>query len=152
MRFIHWIGKHGALFLTFVWVFTTAIALAAPLLAKRAPLLSGGCYLGLKPLCHQLPDRSFFILDHKMGLCARCFGIFGGMSFFGILSLVLKRKLSLPLWAMFALVAPMAIDGSAQLFGLWSTGNLMRFITGILASFGIVFWIYPIIFEMKLRE
>ena len=152
MRFLRWIGRNGALFLTIVWIVVTAMAIAAPLLANMSPWFSAGCYLGLKPLCHQLTERSFHLSGHKMGLCARCFGIFAGMSVFGVISLILKRRFSLPLTAMFAFVAPMAVDGVAQIFGLWNTGNILRLTTGVLAAFGIVFWVYPIIFELKLEN
>jgi len=149
MRLLRWIGRNGALLLTAVWFVVLLASITAPILAETCPLGSAGCYLGLAPLCHQSAERSFAIMGHKLGLCARCTGIFAGLFVFGVFSMMLKRRFALPLLGLLAFVAPLAIDGLAQTFGLWNTGNIPRFIVGAVSAFGIVFWIYPIIFEMN---
>ena len=34
----------------------------------------------LVPVCHRMPSRSFWFFDVPMGLCARCTGIYIGLS------------------------------------------------------------------------
>ena len=152
MRLLRWIGDNGALLLTIAWIVITAIAVAAPILINISPGIAAALYLSMKPICHQMASRSFFIAGNKMALCTRCTGIFAGLAVFGIISLILRERARISMRVMMIFIAPMAIDGVAQIFGLWMTPNLPRFITGVLAGFGIVFWIYPIIFESNLWE
>ena len=147
MRLLRWIGDKGALLLTIAWIALAAIAVTAPILVNISPGIAAAFYLSMKPLCHQIAERSFFIAGNKMALCARCTGIFAGLAIFGIISLILRERARISMRTMMIFIAPMAIDGVAQIFGLWTTPNVPRFITGVLAGFGIVFWIYPIIFE-----
>ena len=41
-------------------------------------LLSFGTYLVGSFLCHQRPERSFFLWGSQMPVCARCIGIYAG--------------------------------------------------------------------------
>jgi uncharacterized membrane protein len=145
MNFIRWIGKHGELLMTLVWIFISALEFAAPIIYKANN--SSLFYLFLKPLCHQNYDRSFFIGGCKLGLCARCTGIFTGLAVFGIAALILRLRKGLSSKQFLFFLAPLVLDGTAQTIGLWNTGNFPRLLTGIIASFGIVFFIYPIIFD-----
>ncbi len=149
MKALRWIGRHGAELLTALWILTTAIAIAAPLLAEASPAMSAGCYISLAPLCHQHADRSFHLEGHKMALCARCLGIFAGMSVFGVIAIIVRRRFVIGFRAMLLLLAPMVADAFGNIFGLWNTGNTLRAATGALAGFAVVFWIYPIIFEFE---
>ena len=47
----------------------------------------------LSPFCHQISDRSFVINNFQIGICARCFGIYFGVIFFGVCTL-LKNKMT----------------------------------------------------------
>lgn len=149
MRVSNWIARRGAVLLTVAWIVVFALEITAPLMVEICPATAGMIYTVLRPLCHQRPERSFHIAGHKMGLCTRCTGVFGGLTVFGIIAIIFRWKKGLPFWGMLILLAPLAIDGIGQTFGFWDTGNLLRFFTGLLASFGIVFWIYPIIFEFE---
>lgn len=84
--------------------------------------------------CHQRSDRSFFFRGRQFPLCARCTGMFAGYA----LSLLLSAFVR-PHWAIcLALVLPMLIDVAAQnLFGREST-NARRFVTGLLAGYGLL--------------
>ncbi|WP_456419677.1 DUF2085 domain-containing protein [Methanocaldococcus infernus] len=130
-----------------------------------APYLS---YLGFKnlsfllyslysPICHQLPERSFFIFNHKMAVCARCFGIYTGALLSLLIYPFLKRleNTNLPrkIYLILALT-PMAIDGITQYLGLRESFNLLRFITGFLAGSVTIFYIVPIYIDLikRLRD
>jgi hypothetical protein len=48
-------------------------------------LLSFGTYLVGSLLCHQRPERSFFLWGSQMPVCARCLGIYAGAALAAIL-------------------------------------------------------------------
>ena len=54
------------------------------------------------------------------------------------------RSIPSPLWLILAL-APLAIDGTFQLFGFWESTNLMRMITGGIAGIGMGIFSVPLI-------
>jgi len=94
---------------------------------------SEGIYFVYGFLCHQMPERSFWILNDPIAVCSRCFGIYSGL-FVGavilpsILGLSNDRPFS-PLWVVFSLV-PISIDWSLTYLGLWENTGLSRFLTG----------------------
>jgi len=42
-------------------------------------------------VCHQLPDRSFFLWGHQLPVCARCTGIYAGAAAAALVALVARR-------------------------------------------------------------
>ncbi|QVK17247.1 DUF2085 domain-containing protein [Mycoplasmatota bacterium] len=96
--------------------------------------------------CHKLPERSFFYKDKQFPICSRCTGIFIGY-IIGIISLILGiffPFLILKFWISILLIIPMLIDGSIQFFTHYRSNNYKRLITGVLAGFGIIFFLYYI--------
>jgi hypothetical protein len=60
-------------------------------------LLSFGTYLVGNLLCHQRPERSFFLWGSQMPVCARCLGIYAGAAITAlVLPIVARLKLSGP--------------------------------------------------------
>ena len=87
-------------------------------------------------MCHQRPERSFFVRGRQFPLCARCTGILCGY-FVGIVTAVATRCANPPVYLI--LLLPMIADGGIQYkFGIEST-NLRRFATGLLGGVGIVY-------------
>jgi uncharacterized membrane protein len=86
-------------------------------------------------LCHQKADRSLFFNGNEMPFCARCtaiwLGIALGLGFMVLYSIELNEKF---LVAIILGLVPIGIDGVGQLFGLWESTNLVRFMTGLLAG------------------
>jgi len=120
------------------------LIVVTPLLVERIPLIAAFLYLFFSPICHQLPERSFFLFGHQLPVCARCIGIYLGAfsgSFFA-------RKNSPPPWVLVAAVVPMALDGGTQLVFREST-NVLRFVTGLIAGFVVVFYLYAAIASRK---
>jgi len=149
MKFLRFLGRHSSVILTIIWVAIAALAIATPLLVHVSRQAGVIGYSILRPLCHQASERSFHIAGYKMGLCARCSGLFIGLSVFGIAALIIRPARKIPFYLFVLTLAVFAADGIGNLFGLWNTGNILRFATGLVCAFGIVFWIYPIIFMLE---
>ncbi|KUF34349.1 MULTISPECIES: DUF2085 domain-containing protein [Lysinibacillus] len=97
--------------------------------------------------CHQRPDRSFHYKGRKLPLCARCTGMAVGY----LLSIILVILLGIfDLWIIALLILPMAIDGTGQLFGKWTSNNNRRFLTGLIGGIGIIYIFYTIGYQFFL--
>ena len=81
--------------------------------------------------CHQAPDMSFWFLGFPFALCCRCLGFYLGVVLSGICSLLCKLKLSLRLFLILALIVIIDILMNFS-FGIKNTGNIIRFIVGII--------------------
>ncbi|RLE81076.1 MAG: hypothetical protein DRJ52_04965 [Thermoprotei archaeon] len=86
--------------------------------------------------CHQLPERSFFIAEYKLPVCARCTGIYLGAFFSYLLLPFLLRNKRIRVGVLDTLIyiLPLAVDGLLQLLGLGWRNNYTRLITGALAA------------------
>lgn len=124
-----------------VWVLTlagTAVWLAsivlAPWLAGRGQAGAARfIYAVFAPMCHQIPDRCFFLNGHPLAVCGRCLGIYAGFGA-GLLVYPLVRgfsRLSVPpVGQLAALTLPMAVDAGGGILGLWKSPIGLRFATG----------------------
>ena len=83
--------------------------------------------------CHQMPERSFFVGDYQLPLCARCTGIVIG-HVLGIIFSVFHRVSFLSLLGMLPLIA----DGMIQECTAYESTNQRRLWTGILYGFGMM--------------
>lgn len=100
-------------------------------------------------ICHQIPERTFFVFGQPMPLCSRCTGIYLGViiSFaFYFFTNTRKGKNSLPpplfvniASLFFAIV--MGVNALTDSFGFGSYGNDFRFITGILFGFILPYYL-----------
>ncbi len=181
-------------FITRHWLALANLGLAvAPAFALLAPLLmlwgreGAGqlLYLAYRPLCHQLPERSFFLggpravyslaqmsahlgyeaparwigdaqLGYKMAFCERDAAIYGGWVLAGLIFALVREWRgrfanrpyngpikALPWQGLVLTMAPMAVDGTGQLFGVWESTWWLRVITGALFALGTVWFAYP---------
>ncbi|MFH1086542.1 MAG: DUF2085 domain-containing protein [Chloroflexota bacterium] len=138
-------------------------------------------YTVFRPLCHQLPERSFFLLGpqsvysheeltvrlggwvpsryigalelgFKVAVCQRCVAIYGVMLLAGLLFGLVRRHVPpLSLIGFGLLILPTAIDGGGQLVGLWTSTWWLRLLTGALFGIACVWLTYPHI-ERGMRE
>ena len=93
-------------------------------------------------LCHGIEARCFHLAGVPMPICARCTGIYIGF-LIGIALVASVRKLQqvrLSSWMVIALVAPLALDGLTQAFGLRESFNELRLFTGIVAGTAAMAW------------
>jgi uncharacterized membrane protein len=146
-----------------IWAGVAAVALVTMGMIVGAPLASAGGHSAIAfgiygvfgRLCHQIPERSFFIAGHQFAVCARCTGIYAGFAV-ATLGYPLVRSLSRtdtpPRRWLFLAAVPLVIDFSLGFFGLWENTHLSRFLTGALLSSVAVFYVVPGLIDLRLSE
>lgn len=146
-----------------IWAGVVTASLIIMGLITGAPLaLAGGhnvfglaVYGAFGHLCHQIPERSFFIAGHQFAVCARCTGIYAGFTVATLgypLLRSLRRSDTPPRRWLFLSAAPLAIDFSLGFFGLWENTHLSRFLTGALLGSVAVFYVMPGLLDLSIRE
>ena len=106
------------------------------------------------PICHQKPERSFFVFGYPLGVCARCTGIYLGMLILTILYPLAKcmNDNSTPSkYYLIASMIPMALDGGTQLLGMRESFNELRFITGFIFGGALIFYLIPVFNQLVLK-
>ncbi|MBC8029333.1 MAG: DUF2085 domain-containing protein [Pyrinomonadaceae bacterium] len=135
---------------------TIALIIGAPLALKAGfPFVGLTLYRAFSYLCHQIPERSFFIGEHPFAVCSRCFGLYAGFATAAVVYPLVKslRSTETPerKW-LFVAAVPMAIDFSIEFFGLGHNTHSTRFATGALIGAVAVFYVMPGLLELSLRD
>ena len=144
------------------WFVSAATVVALVSLIVIAPLAAAGGHNGVAfaiyrafgTLCHQIPERSYFINGHKLAVCSRCTGIYAGFAFTLLIYPLLRslRNTATPPRSLLILAAlPLAIDFSLTFFGIWENTHTSRLLTGLLLGSVAVFYVMPGIVELSLR-
>ena len=90
-------------------------------------------------ICHQKPERSFFIRGHQFPVCARCTGISIGFAA-AVICLWAGIRCPFSLSAVFVLL--MFVDWLLQFLHVKESNNIRRLVTGIPGGFGLSFLSY----------
>jgi uncharacterized membrane protein len=173
-RFVGAVAKHWLLIANAVLGLQAVLPAVAPALmvighTREAQLM----YTVYSPLCHQLPERSFFLfgpqatytlqeLEHflgpsvplryigdaaigyKMTVCQRDVATYTAMFLAGLAFIPLRRRLRpLPLKLFALLCMPMAFDGFGQLLGFWESAPWSRVISGALFGLACIWLAFP---------
>ena len=145
-----------------VWTFLLIGSLLLLSLIVGAPLaragqhflISGTLYQAFSYVCHQQPERSFFIAGQPIAVCSRCAGLYAGFALTTLLYPLFTslRKTDPPerKW-LFIAGAPLAIDFGLGLLGIWENTHWSRFITGGLFGSVVVFYVMPALAELSHR-
>lgn len=147
-RFIYWLTAHWLLVFSAAIALFLALPILSPLLvAWGQEGLGGAIFRGYRLVCHQRPERSFFILGEQMAFCQRDAGVYAGLLLGGVLFALSGRRggirnLRLYLWLF---VLPVFIDGMTQLAGLRASNWMLRLGTGTWFGVGTAFFAYPVI-------
>ena len=144
-RLIYKMARH------WLWTVNLAVALYAglPVLAPLLMAVGWGVpaqviYFVYSFLCHQLPERSFFIWGYPMAFCQRCLAMYGSLLVGGMLFPAVRHWLRPLPWKLYLLLnAPLAIDGLGQLLGFWESTPFRRALTGSLFGLSSVWLCYP---------
>lgn len=131
---------------------------------EESHILKGADYIGYS-VCHRITDRSFTIAGRQMPLCARCTGIYLGVTLsFTVLALAGRRRWSQlpPLRIMLILigfVVLMGIDGLnsyshffEDLPHLYEPQNWMRLVTGTGAGLAMGLILFSALSQTLWRE
>lgn len=130
----------------FMLCWMAAIAYAPYALASEQTNLAHYIYRFYSFLCHQIPSRSFHIATNPFAVCARCFGLYAGLTA-GLLFYPLFRSMRSPespsrVWLLLAPI-PTAIDFALTYFEIWENTHLSRSVTGAILGIGCAFFIVP---------
>lgn len=136
-------------FLAASWVFLIVLAPFAE--ANNLTGVSRPIYKFCSFICHQIPTRSFHIEEHQFAVCSRCFGVYFGL-FLGFVIYPVFRKMEeiepLPRFWLFLAMAPIGIDWSFGVFGIWENTHLSRFVTGLILGTACAVFIVPALIEI----
>ena len=144
----------------FVWASVSAGALLILAVMFAAPWLAAGghefaaraAYAFFGAVCHQMPERSFYLHGHPLAVCARCAGLYAGCAA-GLLLYPLARPLGarhMPERAwLFAAAVPTALDFSLGLLGVWENTHLSRSLTGALLGAVTAFYVMPGLMDLS---
>lgn len=83
---------------------------------------------GFALVCHQRPERSFWLFGAPVAVCARCLGIYIGAA----IGLLLRTSRQLALRILIVVAAINALDAAAELAGLHGNWMFVRFLLGLL--------------------
>src|SRR5215216_2261249 len=144
------------------WAISAATVAVLVALVVVAPLAAAGghgelaqvIYRAFGILCHQLPERSYFIDGHKLAVCSRCTGLYAGFAF-TLLLYPLVRSLGTTTtpprsWLLLAAL-PLGIDFSLTFFDIWENTHTSRLLTGALLGSVAVFYVVPGLIDLSLR-
>jgi uncharacterized membrane protein len=146
-----------------MWFIVAAGSVAVMSLIIGAPLaIKGGhpfwgltIYRAFSYVCHQIPERSFFIAEHQFAVCARCTGLYAGFTVATVMYPLVRslRQTEAPnrKW-LFLAATPLAIDFAVGFFGIWNNTHSSRFATGALLGAVAVFYVMPGLMDLSLRE
>lgn len=133
-----------------------ALILGAPLALSTGHAFAGlTIYRSFSYVCHQIPERSFFIAGHPFAVCSRCTGVYLGFAaatlFYPAVRSLRVTTTPARKW-LFLAAAPLAVDFSLGYFGIWENTHTSRFLTGLLLGSVAVLFVLPGLMDLSLRE
>jgi uncharacterized membrane protein len=136
----HWLLAVNALFVTYM----ASLLLAPMLVAWGYAGLARPIYAFNGLFCHQRDNRSFSILGEKMACCERCAAIYGSMMLAGLAFAFVRGHIRRPrLSDVLLLALPIAVDGGAQLVGLWKSTTGSRLLSGAVFGVAVCWFLLP---------
>lgn len=148
-KLIHQFAKHWVVVVAFFMGLYAGLPLLAPILMANGYTGPANLiYSAYRFACHQLPSRSYFIFGHQMAFCHRDTAIYTSILVAIILFAFVRQRLKpLPWQGYLAFIAPMAVDGITQLFGLRTSNWQLRTLTGVLFGVGSAWLALPYLEE-----
>lgn len=133
-----------------------SLIIGAPLALQAGhPFWGLTIYRAFSYVCHQIPERSFFIAGHQFAVCSRCTGLYAGFTVATVvypLVRSLRQTQAPPRKWLFIAAAPLAIDFTVGFLGIWENTLASRFATGALLGAVAVFYVMPGLVDLSLRE
>jgi uncharacterized membrane protein len=157
---LHWCFQHWLWIVNGLVLLYGGLPWLSPLLIELGyPQLGGLLFLFYTPLCHQIPEQSFFLFGHQMAFCHRETAMYTALFIGGLLYAPAREWLArhpISMRMVLLLLLPLFIDGARHFVvlpgldlsagGIDSIGSFnwwMRMITGVLFAVAMVLGIYP---------
>lgn len=132
-----------------LWVLALVIA---PLMMQSGNLylnyLGTAIYFLADPVCHQLPERSLFVYELPMAVCARCFAIYLGGFFIFVWAWIRQSYNQWPKWVYFVATLLFIIERIMEHLSFYNNLFVLRVLSGFIL--GIL--IFRIILETVENE
>ena len=132
-----------------------ALVFIAPVaLANNHSAIALTIYRAFSKVCHQQPERSFFVAGYPLAICARCTGLYAGFTLSIILYpliVPLSRTFTPPRKWLILAALPLAVDFGVNFLGIWTNTHSSRFLTGFVLGSVAVFYVVPGMMDLALR-
>jgi uncharacterized membrane protein len=157
-RAARWTLRHWLLFANgLVFLYATVPWLSPIAYATGHPLLGWLLFVIYRPFCHQIPERSFFLLGYQVAYCHREVAMYTALALGGLLFGLLRDKIRpIPMRLGGLLLLPMLLDGGTHMIddlarlGFRGGGDApgtinfaLRIITGLLFAAFVLLAVYP---------
>jgi uncharacterized membrane protein len=157
-RLGHFLLRSWPLLLSGVLAIYAGLPWLSPLLRRWGFERPGqAIFVMYRSLCHQLPERSFFVGQYQVCYCHRCTALYTALCVLSLVFGLVRWQRAISNRLLLLLTLPMTIDGGWHLLddllpGLGLRGDnsavgslnfWLRMITGTLFAGGIVLWAYP---------
>lgn len=124
----------------------------APLMVQSGNLflnyLGTAIYFLADPVCHQLPERSLFINELPMAVCARCFAIYLGGFFIFALAWLNQSSVQWPKWLYYSAALLILMEILMEHLNLYHNNFEIRLFSGFIL--GVL--LFRIILETIIKE
>ncbi len=107
--------------------FVAAVVGAPYFLTHGFPAIGFALYRGFAIVCHQRPERSFWIFGGTVAVCSRCLGIYLGAA----AGLLFRTSRRIALRFLIAAAALNLLDAATELAGLHGNWLAVRFVLGL---------------------
>ncbi len=155
---VRWSLRHWLLIVNTLVLVYAGLPWLAPLAqASGYPRLGRLLFAIYTPLCHQIPERSFFLYGYQVAFCHRDTALYTGLFAGGLLFGLARRWVRpAPLRVGGLLLLPILLDGGMHLIedvlgvGLRGGGDTvgslnfwLRLATGLLAALAVIITVHP---------
>ena len=116
------------------WTILCILVVGAPVLASQKHyVLSSFIYLVYSGVCHQIPERSFFLAGFPLAVCHRCSGIYLGFIAGSLVKnpFIYRSPRARRSWIIVSMI-PVFLDVSLPFAGIAESTPISRFLTGLL--------------------
>lgn len=143
------------MFILFLSLINLGMIFSVPVLSDKGNIYSftaGLIKFFYAPLCHQIQERSFVLLNHSLPVCSRCTGIYIGFFLGTVIFPFMKSNLNdvYPSRNLLLLAfIPMSLDVGLKWFFQVDTGLLVHSVTGGVFSIIFSFYVIPGIMELS---
>ncbi|MGE5429587.1 MAG: DUF2085 domain-containing protein [Syntrophomonadaceae bacterium] len=132
--------KYFLFFLLFIWFLGIFLNVLIPFYEFPAGVYLFGslCY---SHVCHQITEKTIFIMGRPLLVCSRCFGIYTGLIIASLISLFITLNEKLHLKYLILSGIPMILDVILYSVKVYNYSKMAAFLTGFLLGSAGFFYI-----------